>query len=440
MAYIRVHKTKCKRKGKPVNTYAVVWREPVHGPFGLPIPVNPDHPGGPKEMRARRETYPTREAAEARRDELNAARHTTGTNALAEQREAANLPFGHYACAWLDAQQVRVASGKLKATTLAKYKRLLEFYILPEFGPNAVAAISPAHCEQLLARLVTRRSRVRGGSGLSPATATHVWRTFNKVMRYAMHHGAIGANPADRVDFSANRSIGDRSRFEHRPLTAEEAGALSAAIAGRLRDENGERLPGYPVYALMVEFMAYTGLRASEVAGLEIGDLLFAPGPLCSALVRRTKQRKGGQWITGTPKSKRSRRTVPLPAWLSERMADYVSATHPQGDEPTAPLWPGRNAEWAPINGASKRRQTAYDWSEPVDMGTFYRRVFRPALAAVGLPVSQPARPATETEPARAATIGVRIHDLRHYADGRVMCPAKVIRLVGTVPVVVSST
>jgi hypothetical protein len=35
---------------------------------------------------------------------------------------------------------------------------------------------------------------------------------------------------------------------------------------------------------------------------------------------------------------------------------------------------------------------------------------------------------------------GCAVHDLRHYADGRIMCPAMVIRLVGTVPVVVSST
>ena len=34
--------------------------------------------------------------------------------------------------------------------------------------------------------------------------------------------------------------------------------------------------------------------------------------------VRRTKERKGGQWQTGTLKSKRSRRTVPLPPWLAE--------------------------------------------------------------------------------------------------------------------------
>jgi len=56
--------------------------------------------------------------------------------------------------------------------------------------------------------------------------------------------------------------------------------------------------------------------------------------------VRRTKEHKGGQWQTGTLKSKRSRRTVPLPPWLAERMHAYLTARHPHADNPTAPLWP----------------------------------------------------------------------------------------------------
>lgn len=49
-------------------------------------------------------------------------------------------------------------------------------------------------------------------------------------------------------------------------------------------------------------------------------------------------------------------------------------------------------------------------------MPTFYRRVFRPALVAAGLPASEPAHPVTEDVPARPATHGVRLHDLRHTA------------------------
>ena len=140
MAYIRAHETTTKRNGKPVKTYAVVWREPELDAFGLPIPANPDHPDGPKRMRARRETYPTRETAEARRDELNAARHTTGTSALAEQRKAGALPFGYYAQAWLAAQHVKAASSKdkLRPETVDGYERRLAVYASPEFGATAM--------------------------------------------------------------------------------------------------------------------------------------------------------------------------------------------------------------------------------------------------------------------------------------------------------------
>ncbi|MGV0715905.1 hypothetical protein ABQE93_10910 [Mycolicibacterium sp. XJ662] len=38
----------------------------------------------------------------------------------------------------------------------------------------------------------------------------------------------------------------------------------------------------------------------------------------------------------------------------------------------------------------------------------------KPALEAVGLPASRPARAATAAAPARPAVRGVRVHDLRH--------------------------
>ena len=53
---------------------------------------------------------------------------------------------------------------------------------------------------------------------------------------------------------------------------------------------------------------------------------------------------------------------------------------------------------------------TALDWSEPVELGTFYRYAFARALQAVGLPVTTPARDG------KPALQGVRLHDLRHSA------------------------
>lgn len=145
----------------------------------------------------------------------------------------------------------------------------------------------------------------------------------------------------------------------------------------------------YPVYALMVEFMAYTGLRAAEVSGLEIRDLVFSPGPRCSVNVQRTKDRKGGEWVTGTLKSKRSRRAVPLPGWLAERMVTYL-AEHPRADELTAPLWPSRK-NGGGYRATGQRYAVPLDWSRPLALGAFYDTIMKPALEAVGLPASRPA-------------------------------------------------
>lgn len=72
-AHFLTHDTTERHKNKVVKTYGVVWREPDRDQFGLPVPVNPDHPKGPKRCAlGGRPTQP--------------ARPTTGTSALAEQK------------------------------------------------------------------------------------------------------------------------------------------------------------------------------------------------------------------------------------------------------------------------------------------------------------------------------------------------------------------
>lgn len=386
MAYIKAHDTKQKRKGKPVKRYEVVWREP--------------HPVTGK-TRFRQESYPTRELAEVRRDELNAAKHTvSGTSALADAKVAGGKPFAHYAQAWLSAQRVRAASGggKIRPDTVDGYEKRLAVYALPEFGTRPIASISPADCEAFLASLVAR--------GIAPATLKHHWSVLRAVFVYAVRHKAIAANPVDAVDYSGNSA--KRRNKRHHPLTGEQVAALAASI--------GER---YPVYQLFTLFAAYTGLRAEELCGLEVGDLAFQPastGPACAVHVRRAKKRKaaatGTPWVTAPLKSTRSNRVVPLPVWLAGKMADYLAEVHPHADNPTAPLWPNRALGGARRRGC--RAVAPLDWTEPIDCGAYYRNLMKPALSAVGLPASAPATAATATAPAKDAVHGVRLHDLRH--------------------------
>ena len=198
-------------------------------------------------------------------------------------------------------------------------------------------------------------------------------------------------------------------------LTAEQV-ATTAQNVGKL----------YPVYELLAYFLPYSGLRKAECAGLEIQDLEFTTAPSadspvqCVVHVRRNKDRKGSAWTTSTPKSRKSRRSVPLPGWLAERMHAYLRDVHPHGPESgdydaTAPLWPSRKNGGYRIKG--EHTAMPLDWSQPPELGTWFETILAPALIEAGLPVSRPARagrPATETAPAVLAqpTVrGVRLHD-----------------------------
>jgi integrase len=290
---------------------------------------------------------------------------------------------------------------------------------LPELGGEAIADVDALAIDRFMARLSVQKTRT--GTTLNPKTVKHAWNVLRWVLAYANRKDAMEVNPVGKKEFSAERgtlSTGDHEDFAPHPLTGDQLGALCAALRGEYPGTDGQPLPAYPVYALMVEFMANTGLRASEVSGLHIADVTSPPAlagqpPKVSVRVVRTKTRKGGDWVTGTPKSKRSaNRVVPLPGWLAAKLADYLADVHPRSGEPSAPLWPGRADQAARAGQSAAEWLTALDWSQPVEMGTFYRRTFARALAAVGLPVSSPAKPARErgdgsTELATEAVAGV---------------------------------
>jgi integrase len=250
-------------------------------------------------QRSRQESYPTRELAEARRDELNNAKHNVGgTAALADAKKAGEQPFAHYAAGFVARQRSTVAAGKLKSRTCERYESTIEAHLLPVFGAKAISAITVTDCEQFRADLLATRR---------PRTVRNVWQMLDRVLESAYEHKAVGAVPTDVIDRSAaHYAVGDDTGFEPHPLTAPQVAALAAKV--------GER---YPVYELLVLFMAYTGLRAAEVQGLEVRDVVLTTTSdgTTKGLVRvqRTKSRRRREWLTGTAKSKTSKRTVPLP-------------------------------------------------------------------------------------------------------------------------------
>ncbi|BBY15097.1 hypothetical protein MLIT_06890 [Mycolicibacterium litorale] len=162
---------------------------------------------------------------------------------------------------------------------------------------------------------------------------------------------------------------------------------------------------------MLVHVAAWSGLRAGELAGLQVGDVEL-PAPSINPNVAtkpgglhvaRTLARVGAELRYLPPKTKGSRRRVPLTATTTALLRDYVAA-HPRADEPTAPLFPSvslkaqrptgvknpvgasaanQAAALAELTTAEAGERLVVDWSQPVRHATFYKAVFRPAV--VGL-------------------------------------------------------
>ena len=168
-----------------------------------------------------------------------------------------------------------------------------------------------------------------------------------------MERGVIDVNPAKGVRLPSKQ----RTR-EPIFLTPSQRAALINAAQ-------------YPEWKLYLEFMLATGARWSESLALTPADFDLESSPATVRIDKAWKRTPSGLRI-GPPKTKKSRRTVSLPAHMVPRLR-ALAAERGRGDF----MWQG-------VNGG------------PVKEAWFRKRVWAPVVERAGL------------EPAP------RVHDLRH--------------------------
>jgi integrase len=249
----------------------------------------------------------------------------------------ARTRFSEWADEWL------ATTAHLKPKTRAGYETDLRVHVLPVFGEHAVGSIQQVDVRRFIADMVA------GGS--APGTVRNARKVLRLVLGAAEGSGAIRGNPCDGARAPAS------PRSEMAFLTPEEVEALATAID--------------PRYATLVRFAAYTGLRAGEICALRIGRLELLRGRVLVAESVTEVDRQG--LVFGEPKTYQ-RRSVTLPGFLRQELAAHLTGRRLDADDFVFP---------APQGGVLRHK-------------TFYRRVFKPAVVAAGLPAS------------------LRFHDLRH--------------------------
>lgn len=359
----------------PNGKYRVLWRENAQDDYGSPIK-------GKYVQRC--ETVDSAKAAQRRKVQIET--EIESGHEPSAKRDKAATSLGTYAARYFKAAEPTISTG-----TLGGYRKLYHVHIAPEFGSRPVGSILPSDVSRWFSQLLSDNAIGRQ-TKRSPKTVKQALGVLRRICNVAVLDGAISANPAL---VKLTTSVKRRGRgFRHQPLPPAQIAALSSYIT------NDQQCP---LYGLAITFAAYTGLRAAEIAGLEIADLTLSDiaGTAGAVSVQRTKTKRREDamvvWVTDTPKTDESMRTVPLESWLADDLRDYLTNAHPNSCDPAAPLFPGRlglaaaKAEGRNINDSADR----FDWTKPIDTNNVYKRFMQPALAALKLPAA-------------------RFHDLRH--------------------------
>jgi len=172
------------------------------------------------------------------------------------------------------------------------YRQKCEDYIAPYFEKVPLAELSAEDIEDWHAALL-ERPRQRGEGTISPATILTAHRIFSSCLKEAVKRKRMPLNPCSIV------SPPSADREPPEPPSADEVDLVLAACS---EWPNGAR------WVLAIT----TGLRQGEALGLRWRDIrLAAPA---SVAVRKPQKRIDGKWVYGDPKSRKSRRSVPLPA------------------------------------------------------------------------------------------------------------------------------
>jgi integrase len=345
--------TLVSRAGPNGDTWIAKWRDGGRQvQRGLGFVHSKKHPEGLTRAEAEVALGKVREQVAIERTDERAAE----ARRAAEERRRTLAQVGEALIA------AKRAAGR-KPSTIEAYSYWLRIHIVDFFGPTPVGEITREDVRGFAGALERR--------GLAPKSRANALGTLHSLIEFAIAEGwIVGENPVKRVEKPARAETDPDVRF----LETEEVEALLRAVPD---DPLGR------VERVMYLTAAMTGMRQGELFALRWRDVDWS--------ARRIRVRRNfvrGEF--GTPKSKRSCRSVPLASRVATELELLFQDSRYKGDDDLAFAHP--------------------ETGKPIDRSKLLKR-FKAALG-------------------RADVRAVRFHDLRHTFGTRMAAQGMPMRVL----------
>jgi integrase len=206
-------------------------------------------------------------------------------------RPATRERFEDYALSWLDSYAGRTGRG-LAESTKRDYRRILMQQAIPFFGRYRLAEVEPPDVRLFVAHLERK--------GLAPSSVVKVLAPVKAMFATAIEDGALRVNPAASVRVNGRRADVTGQHHGTKAMTRAEVALLLAELPDEWR--------------LFFELLAHTGLRISEVLGLDWSDVELGQHP------RLQVRRQFYRGRLGELKTRNARRDLPLSHGMARRL------------------------------------------------------------------------------------------------------------------------
>ncbi len=193
-------------------------------------------------------------------------------------------------------------AGRLKQSTILTKKHIYETHILPFFGSKPINEIKASDVRRWQNQLMN------SPNGYSNTYLKTINNQLTCIINYAKRFYDLNTNPCGQAG-----SMGQAKAEEMDYWTYDEYTAFREGIKDK------------PLSYICFQVLYWTGMREGELLALTAADIDLVKKQID---INKTYQRLNGTDITTPPKTKKSRRKVPIPDFLCQELQNFINTRY----------------------------------------------------------------------------------------------------------------
>ena len=193
-------------------------------------------------------------------------------------------------------------AARLKQSTLLTKKAVLQTHILPFFGSKPINEIKASDVRRWQAKLMS------SPNNYSQTYLKKINTELNSIINYAKRFYDLNTNPCGKAG-----TIGKAKAEEMHYWTYDEYIAFREGVKDK------------PLSYICFEVLYWTGMREGELLALSPADIDLDNKTIS---INRTYQRIEGKDVFTSPKTRKSKRKIPIPDFLCQELSDYIPSRY----------------------------------------------------------------------------------------------------------------